>query len=237
MVCRRVSFRASTKYVNRFAGRLSNGPNRHLWGNTLGVICQLVITYTDGSTQKVVTDGKWLYKSGGPVTRAEIYDGEDFDARIELSWSASGNIDQYIWHNAQPTTLPHTLRAMDGPPIRRIEDIRPASVRKTGSDAHVIDFGQNLVGWLRVVANGPAGHQITFTHAEALEHEQFTTKPLRSATQRDHLTLSGKDVIWSPRFTFHGFRSVVLIPSRSRSGLTFGSDMSRYSIGTERKLI
>lgn len=192
-----------------FAGRLSNEERRHFWGDKLGVISQLILNYDDGTTGKIFTDKDWIYKTGGPVTLAEIYDGEDFDARISLNnWTEPRNATKKVWTNVHVKPLISKLRAPDGPPIRRIETVEPASVTTSGKHTHIIDFGQNLVGWLKVTVTGAAGHQITFTHAEALEHGKFTTRPLRTAKQLDRLTLSGERITWEPRFTFHGFRYV-----------------------------
>jgi alpha-L-rhamnosidase len=72
----------------------------------------------------------------------------------------------------------------------------------------LLDFGQNLVGWLRLRVHGPAGHTITLTHAEVLENGDVATRPLRTAKCTDTLILNDKPIIWEPRFTFHGFRYV-----------------------------
>ena len=70
----------------------------------------------------------------------------------------------------------------------------------------LVDFGQNLVGWVRFTVQGPAGSVVTFRHAEVLEHDELGTRPLRSARATDRFTLSGGDDVFEPTFTFHGFR-------------------------------
>jgi alpha-L-rhamnosidase len=71
----------------------------------------------------------------------------------------------------------------------------------------LVDFGQNLVGWLRIKVTGRAGHTITLRHAEVLENGELCTRPLRFAQATDTYTLRGGDAeTWEPRFTFHGFR-------------------------------
>ena len=77
----------------------------------------------------------------------------------------------------------------------------------TPSGRTVLDFGQNLVGRLRLTVDGPAGTVITLRHAEVLEHDELGTRPLRLAKATDTLTLAGDGPItWEPEFTFHGFR-------------------------------
>ena len=72
----------------------------------------------------------------------------------------------------------------------------------------LLDFGQNLVGWLRLrLPDAPAGTEITIRHAEVLENGELGTRPLRKAAQTDVVILDGNGPrTYEPRFTFHGFR-------------------------------
>jgi hypothetical protein len=72
----------------------------------------------------------------------------------------------------------------------------------------LLDFGQNLVGRVRLEVAGPAGTVITLRHAEVLEHGELGTRPLRGAAATDRYTLRGGGGVetWEPEFTFHGFR-------------------------------
>lgn len=192
-----------------WAGRLGWSSERHHWGDKLGVIALLHITYTDGSEETISSDKSWKYCTDGPVTRSEIYNGEDFDARqIEKSWSSPGK-SSLAWKDVSVSDFDASiLRSPDGPPIRRIEEIKPIDILTSPSGKTILDLGQNLVGWLKVKVNGPAGHVIKLVHTEVLEHGEVATRPLRAATATDHITLSGEEIIWEPRFTFHGFRYV-----------------------------
>ena len=100
-----------------------------------------------------------------------------------------------------------TLAAPSGPPVRRIETLAPVAITPSPSGRTLVDFGQNLVGRLRITVAGPAGQAITLRHAEVLEHGELCTRPLRHAAATDRYTLRGQGVeTWEPRFTFHGFR-------------------------------
>jgi alpha-L-rhamnosidase len=102
-----------------------------------------------------------------------------------------------------------TLVAPVGPPVRRTAELSPVAVMQSPAGKTLLDFGQNLVGWLRITVAGPAGHTITLRHAEVLEHGELGTRPLRLAEATDRYTLKGAGVeVWEPRFTFHGFRYV-----------------------------
>ncbi len=91
--------------------------------------------------------------------------------------------------------------------MRRFELIAPVAVTRSPSGRTIVDFGQNLVGRLRITVRGKAGETITLRHAEILEHGELCTRPLRHAEATDRYTLRGHTVeTWEPRFTFHGFR-------------------------------
>ena len=191
-----------------YRGRLGfGGGRRNIYGDRLALLAQLELTYTDGTTEMVVTDENWRAATG-PILASDIYDGETYDARLERpGWSAPGYEDG-DW--ARVAVLPRdlgTLIAPTGPPVRRIEAIAPVAICKSPSGATLIDFGQNLVGRLRVTVQGEAGHTITLRHAEVLENGELGMRPLRTARATDRYTLrGGAPETWEPAFTFHGFR-------------------------------
>jgi alpha-L-rhamnosidase len=91
--------------------------------------------------------------------------------------------------------------------VRRTEVVAPVAITTSPSGRTLVDFGQNLVGRLRLAVQGAAGHTITLRHAEVLEHGELGIRPLRGAAATDRYTLRGDGVeTWEPRFTFHGFR-------------------------------
>ena len=71
-----------------------------------------------------------------------------------------------------------------------------------------MDFGQNVVGWVRTEVQGPAGTEIVLRHAEVLEHDELGVRPLRTAVATDRFVLSGDRDVFEPTLTFHGFRYV-----------------------------
>lgn len=191
-----------------FRGRLGfGGGRRNIYGDRLALLAQLEITYADGSTERVVTDAGWRAASG-PILASDIYDGETYDARLERpGWSKAGYNDG-DWKTVRVVERDFaTLTAPQGPPVRRIEMVRPAEILTTPSGRTLLDFGQNLVGRLRITVKGSTGHTITLRHAEVLENGELGIRPLRSAAATDRYTLRGGEAeTWEPRFTFHGFR-------------------------------
>jgi len=191
-----------------FRGRLSFGGGRPAqYGDQLGLLAQLEVTTTDGVVHRVVTDDGWKWRPG-PTTRTSIYDGEDHDARREIEgWSSPGFDDMWWPPVAVLDRDLTTLVAPPGPPVRVTEELAPVEVTTSPSGRTIVDFGQNLVGRLRVQADGPLGAEVLLRHAEILEDGELCTEPLRVADARDRLIVDGEGPrTWSPRFTFHGFR-------------------------------
>jgi len=189
-----------------FRGRLGWSGGRGYYGDELGVLAQLEITYADGHVQRVVTDGDW---TAGPsaVTANDLYDGQDVDARlVSDAWLRPGFVGDG-WVGVHPGERDvATLAPYVSPPVRRVDERAPARIWTSPSGKTLVDFGQNLVGWVKFAARGTAGSVITLRHAEVLEHEELGTRPLRSAEATDRFTLSGGDDVFEPTFTFHGFR-------------------------------
>jgi alpha-L-rhamnosidase len=191
-----------------YRGRLGfNGGRRNIYGDRLALLAQLEIHYADGTTERIVTDETW-HAAQGPIRASDLYDGETYDARLERpGWSAPG-YDDSDWAGVRVLEQdPSRLVAPSGPPVRRIEVIAPVAITPSPSGRTIIDFGQNLVGRLRITVSGPRGQTITFRHAEVLENGELCVRPLRTAQATDHYILRGEGIEhWEPRFTFHGFR-------------------------------
>jgi alpha-L-rhamnosidase len=143
------------------------------------------------------------------VTSADLYEGEHYDARLEQpGWSAPGVDDSAglpCWVTAFD---PGALVAPDGPPVRPVAEVPVSEVLTSPGGRTLLDFGQNLVGTLRIRVRGASGTVVTLRHAEVLEHGELAVRPLRTATATDSYTLRGDPAgeEWEPRFTFHGFR-------------------------------
>ena len=194
-----------------YAGRIGFIENRNVWGHMIGFQSLLKTTLTDGTNVSVPSDASWK-ASVGPVVDSQIYDGETYDARLEKDlhgWSTS-SFDDAKWSPVrQLPSIKGELMANDGPPVRRVEEIRPQRVFKSASGKTIVDMGQNMVGWMRVNSvKGGAGTSITFHHAEVMDNGEVSLRPLRSAKAVDTLILSGGQQSWEPKFTFHGFRFV-----------------------------
>ncbi|SDT31250.1 alpha-L-rhamnosidase [Friedmanniella luteola] len=189
-----------------WGGRLGWNGGRGYYGSDLGVVAQLEITFADGHVQRVLSDGSW---TAGPsaVLANDLYDGQTIDGRrVSDAWLAPGFTGEG-WTGVHAGELDlGTLTPYIGPPVRRQAELAPVSTWTAPSGRTLVDFGQNLVGWVRVRVSGPAGTEVTLRHAEVLEHDELGVRPLRSAQATDRFVLSGGDDVFEPTFTFHGFR-------------------------------
>ncbi|HSZ32362.1 MAG TPA: glycoside hydrolase family 78 protein, partial [Puia sp.] len=188
--------------------------NRNIYGKKIGLLAQVEIHYSDGSTETIVSDGTWKTSDQGPIRSSEIYNGETCDSRMEKpGWDKAG-YDDKDWKTAIENEYPKTnLISQYNEPVRMHETFQPVRVFKTPKGEEVIDFGQNLVGWEEIfVEGGKAGDSITVDHAEVLDKEgNFYTDNLRAAKSENTYILKGKEGEYLiPHFTFHGFRYVRL---------------------------
>jgi alpha-L-rhamnosidase len=191
-----------------FRGRLGWSGSSAFYGNELAALAQLDIEFSDGFVQTVVTDNTWR---AGPsaVVFNDLYDGQTIDARRHSdAWLEPGFSDE-AWTAVHPVELDFsTLTPYSSPPVRRQEELPPIKIWTSPAGNTLVDFGQNLVGWVRARVQGPAGTTVTLKYAEVLERDELGIRPLRTAKATDRLILSGDDDVFEPTFTFHGFRYV-----------------------------
>ncbi|RYY54375.1 MAG: alpha-L-rhamnosidase [Chitinophagaceae bacterium] len=184
--------------------------NTNRWGKKTGLLGQLDIVYSDGSKLSIPTDASW--KTGnGPILENEIYHGETIDARLDLGDWNKPSYNDAGWKTAVTATYNNSILIPTiNEPIRKHETFKPVRIITTPKGEKVIDFGQNLVGWVTVKATGKAGEKISIRHTEVLDRDgNFYTENLRSARATAHYFLSGKGTeTFEPHFTFYGFRYI-----------------------------
>ncbi|MCB0717143.1 MAG: family 78 glycoside hydrolase catalytic domain [Bacteroidetes bacterium] len=216
-----------------FRGRLAWRDQHNIYGDKFGLLAQLNVTFADGSTRTYGTNKEWKAASG-PVVSSGIYDGEVYDARLERDgWDDTG-YDDSNWNGV--AILDHAkdiLIAPAGPPMRRIEELKPVSIFTTPAGDTVVDLGQNMVGWVWLRVIGPAWTTVKRRHAEVLDSDgNFYTENLRAAKAAATYTLRGSgEEVYEPHFTFMGFRYVAVegypgeLTSDNITGVVVHSDM------------
>ncbi|WP_425247544.1 family 78 glycoside hydrolase catalytic domain [Streptomyces sp. NEAU-NA10] len=188
-----------------YRGHLTWHKNRDVYGDTSALLAQLEVTLADGTTVTIVTDDRW--RGGyGDLLAADLYDGCERDLRREPhGWRLPG-FDDRGWERAAPLPLPAGLTQRAHPPVRVVQVIQPEQ-RILPDGTIAVDAGENVTGWLRLRARGPAGSTVTVRHAEVLDGDgRLLTSILRGARATDRYTLAGDTAELEPEFTFHGFR-------------------------------
>lgn len=171
----------------------------------------LIVEYTDGSSETIVSDEKWKLTADGPIRSNNEYDGEEYDATKELGrWTETG-YDDSRWEPAQRVAIPMgTLRASMTPDMKVMETVKPLSMKRLG-DRLILDMGQNMAGWIRMKVRAAAGDTIRLRFAERLqENGELFVDNLRDARSEDTYIANGREqgAEWAPRFVYHGFRYV-----------------------------
>ena len=193
-----------------YRGFIAFRGNRNSYGENLALLLQITIEYTDGTTESIITDNSWK-ASTGPVLMSDIYDGETYDARLEKEgWSNIG-FDETGWVGVNVGDYPlNNLVAPAGPPIITNEELKPVEILTTPNGETVVDMGQNMVGWVRLVVRGAKGTVVKLIHTEVLDKDgNFYIENLRAADQKIEYTLKGDGMeVYEPHFTFQGFRYV-----------------------------
>jgi alpha-L-rhamnosidase len=193
-----------------YRGNIGFQKQRTYYGEKLGLLAQLVINFTDGTSETIVTDKNWKVATG-PILESDIYNGEKYDARLEMEGWATTAFKDDTWKKAGELNHPKDiLIAPQGVPVKAVEEIVPKKLLTTPKGETVWDLGQNMVGWVRLKVSGQKGDVITIKFAEVLDKEgNFYTDNLRAAKCTDTYILKGSgEETYEPRFTFHGFRYV-----------------------------
>lgn len=169
---------------------------------------QLKITYADGNTQWIATDSSWKADLS-PITSAEIYDGESYDARLrQPGWDKAGFSDAR-WHPVKVIRPREPMIVWQSfPPIRATRSVAAKAVTSPKPGVFIYDFGQNLAGVARIRVEGHVGNTVRLRFGELLNPDgTLYVANLRNAKATDNYTFANDGTEeYQPLFTFHGFR-------------------------------
>lgn len=190
------------------------------------LLAQLLIEYEDGSQSAVVSDASWKVSSKGPIVANNEFDGEEYDARLEMAgWNANG-YDDSAWKVSDMMDAPKgKLTAQQNPNIRVQETLKPIAIVERPGGKYILDMGQNMVGWLSIDLKGKKGQPISMKFAELLQKDgSLYMDNLRKALVTDIYTPANDGSFnWQPRFVYHGFRFVEI------SGLDYKPELSAFT--------
>jgi len=166
------------------------------------ITAEVVLSYTDGTEKTIVSDGTWeVYTT--PVLFSDIYHGETVDYTVEPQLLGNALPD--------PTCDKFPLVAQRGEDIVENERLAPIAYIVTPKGERVLDFGQNLAGYVEMTYQGKRGECVKMTFAEVLDKDgNFYTENYRSARNEICYVLDGTKRVYKPRFSFQGYRYVRL---------------------------
>jgi alpha-L-rhamnosidase len=186
---------------------------RMKWYGHPRAFCQMHIEYTDGSSETLVTDDTWKSTTGAIITNC-IFDGEVYDARLELpGWDVAG-YDDTEWDGVNLVEIPAPLMVSSThPPALAHESIRPVAVTEPQPGMYVFDMGENFTGWVRLRVEGPAGTEVVLKYAEKMFPQDsglsiagmIDQTSMSNNRPEDRYILKGDGLEeYEPRFTWHG---------------------------------
>ncbi|MBG49684.1 MAG: alpha-L-rhamnosidase [Pseudozobellia sp.] len=208
------------------------GENWNYFGDRPSLLAQMIITYSDGSEQKIVSnDTDWKLYTSGPITYGSFFQGEVYDARLEdniKGWSTT-NFDDSNWKKAVQVPLKGTtfqdndlnydslkLMGQIGRNAKVVKTLKAQSVEEVRPGVFVYDMGQNMVGVPKIeLPSGSKGDTITLRYSEVTypDLEEYGSnvgmvmlENIRAALAQDIYIRKGGDETIAPRFTFHGYR-------------------------------
>lgn len=191
--------------------------------NALKFIMKIDISFEDGTVMRVVTDNNsgWIVTGSSPIVCNSIYDGETYDARLEVpewntpNYNTNGKGDlgksDIIWKSPVVVSGPGgRMVAQTMEPIKVVMEMKPITLKSPRNGIYVYDLGQNISGWARLKVIGERGTEVRLRFSELLyEDGTVNTENLRKAKATDtYILKGGSEEVYEPRFTYHGFRYV-----------------------------
>jgi alpha-L-rhamnosidase len=185
---------------------------KHSFGSPRCLV-QLEITFADGTQTQILSDRNWD-SAPGPILFSCMYGGEDYDANyLHADWDLPGLIPNGVWKPAVEVPAPAgKLKSQAISPLKVMETFQPVQMTQPLPGVYVADFGTNFSGWISIRAKGPQGAKITMAPAELLKENGTMNQKWTGSPNRFTYTMSGDadEEIWSPRFSYSGFRYVQL---------------------------
>ncbi|MBP1757268.1 MAG: alfa-L-rhamnosidase RamA, partial [Firmicutes bacterium] len=170
------------------------------YADNQAVLMDLVITYEDGTVEVIATDNTWTVQES-QVLFSSLYNGEVFDATFKSIQDYPVKVIDFDYNKLEPRrSLPVVVQ----------EEIKPIELIHTKAGELVLDFGQNMAGWVRFTCREPQGNSVKLQYGEILQGGNFYRDNLRHAKAEYIYTADGQVRTLRPHFTYYGFRYVKL---------------------------
>lgn len=184
------------------SGRFNYTKSAHIRADRPAFRMELYLEFEDDTVRWVKTDSNWLVSKEGRYRIADWYDGEEYDAQVDLDTIRYRSVDP-----TKPRKHPR-LVLQSAPPVLAHETFAPVSMHLAKSGEIVYDFGQNFAGVIRATIRSEQQRTVVFRHAEVLYQDELFVKSLRTAKATAICHCGSGVTEYSPRLTYMGFRYV-----------------------------
>lgn len=200
----------------------------HNYSDKMALKCEIHIEYENNKKECIISDDSWLASYKGPYLFADFYNGEEYDARINLEEIEYQHT--YIYnYQAKPKLL-----ATYGEKVKKHEVIKPIKMFTSKKGEIIYDLGQNFAGVIKIKLNEDKSTRIVISHAELLDNDgNFYTLNLREARAQIIYICKGEtNEEYIPKFTYMGFRYVRIegatnLDINSLEGIAIYSDVKK----------
>ena len=199
------------------------------YGTQTKLLAQLEVTGHDGVVTTVRSDGTWSWSNDGPIRFADNKDGEVVDARLSPSYGGKARVAD---HPVIPT-------ASNNVPVTEHETFQPTLIT-TPSGKTVLDFGQNLAGYVSFSLTARAGQKLRLRFGELLDRDgEFTQKNIQCSNKKKTTPLQQVEYIcrdgrndYKTTFAIFGFQYILVesdlpIDPADFTAIAVYSDMER----------
>ena len=205
-------------------GSIGYRQGKHYFAERVALIAELTVEYADGTSETIATSPEWEVVTS-PVLATDIYMGETVDLTAPIETVG----------NAVRTEVASRLVPQVGEWITEQDRLAPTKIFRTPKGELVVDFGQNMTGYVEVKITAPRGSRIVMHHGEVLDRDgNFYNANYRAARNENIYICSGCEDVFKPTYTFQGFRYIRLteypfdtIDPQSLTAIAVHSEMER----------
>ncbi|WP_248722484.1 alpha-L-rhamnosidase [Seonamhaeicola sp. ML3] len=196
------------------SGRITRGTAVYDFLASPKILCQLEITLKDGSKKTIISDETWKGTTNGPIRLAGLFDGEVYDANLEMPNWTMNTFDDTSWENTEiePIVDSVTLEPKRHETVKTMTVLEDAEIVSATTSSVIFNLKQNMVGVPKVTVPMKKGDTLKIRFSEMLLSDgTFYTTNYRSAKSTDYYIASKDGLIeYTPKFTFHGFQYLEL---------------------------
>jgi alpha-L-rhamnosidase len=196
------------------SGRISRGQALYENFASPKILCQLEVTLKDGTKTTIVSDESWKGTTNGPIRLASLYDGEVYDANLEMPNWATIHFDDTSWQTSETEAVVDSvkLEPKRHATVKTTEILEDVAIVSSTKESVIFNMKQNMLGVPKVNVPMKKGDTLTIRFSEMLLSDgTFYTENYRSAKSTDYYIAAKDGVIeYTPKFTFHGFQYVEL---------------------------